>query len=86
MSAPLPVRITVTPVWDEVLLELPAETPVGEVKRQALAATRVVDDPARFLVKYRGAHLSDEQQSLREAGVVPNAPLIVLPRRRWPLK
>ena len=42
-------------------------------------------DPAGYLVKYRGAELAD-QQSLADAGVVPNAGLIVLARRRRPVR
>jgi len=81
----LPVRVMVTDAWDEVPLQLPGSTTLGELKRQALEATRVTRDPAGYLVKYRGAELSD-QQSLAEAGVVPNAGLIVLARRRRPVR
>jgi hypothetical protein len=81
----LPVRVTVTDAWDEVPLQLPGTATFADVKRQALEATRVVDDPSGYLVKYRGAELADEQ-SLADAGVVPNAPLIVLARRRRPVR
>jgi hypothetical protein len=42
--------------------------------------------PEEYLVKFRGAELFDESKSLSEAGVVPNAALIVLPRRRRPVR
>jgi hypothetical protein len=73
-------------VWDDVRLELPAETPVGEIKRQALALTRVKRDPSQYVLKYRGAELSDESRTLSAAGLVPNGALIVLPRRRRPVR
>jgi hypothetical protein len=73
-------------VWDEVLLELPATTPVGEIKRQALAATRVRRDPSNYVLKFRGAELLDESRSAAEAGLVPNGALIVLSRRRRPVR
>jgi hypothetical protein len=73
-------------VWDEVLLELPNTTPVGEIKRQALAATRVRRDPSHYVLKFRGAELSDESRSAADAGLVPNAALIVLARRRRPVR
>jgi hypothetical protein len=38
------------------------------------------------MVKLRGAELFNEAGSLKDAGVVPNATLIVLPRRRRPLR
>jgi hypothetical protein len=75
----------VTDAWDEVPLLLPTSATLDDVKRQALDAVRVNRDPAGYVVKYRGAELPD-QQSLGEAGVVPNAGLIVLARRRRPVR
>ena len=86
MSGAIPVRVKVTPNWDEVQLELPPETPLAELKRRALELTLVDDDPGRYLIKYRGALLSDEAKSLAQAGIARNAPLIVLPRRRQPVR
>jgi hypothetical protein len=73
-------------VWDEVQLELPASTRVGDIKRQALAATRVRRDPSNYVMKYRGAELADESRSAAEVGLVPNGALIVLSRRRRPVR
>jgi hypothetical protein len=86
MTAALPIRVMVQEAWDEVRLELPPATPLGEVKRRALEATRVAGDPAGFLLKFRGAELLDETRSLAEAGMVPNGALIVLSRRRRPVR
>lgn len=86
MTGIVPVRVTVEDVWDEVWLELPAETPVGEIKRQALALTRVKRDPSQYVLKYRGAELSDESRTVSAAGLVPNGALIVLARRRRPVR
>jgi hypothetical protein len=86
MTAALPVRVTVEDAWDEVFLELPAATPLGELKRQALQLTTVTRDPSNYVLKYRGAELSDEDRSLAEAGIVPNGALIVLSRRRRPVR
>jgi hypothetical protein len=72
--------------WDEVFLELPAETPLSELKRTALDLTYVKRDPSEYVLKYRGAELSDEGRSLAEAGLVPNGALIVLPRHRRPVR
>ena len=73
-------------VWDEVFLELPDELPVSEVKRQALDLTRVREDPSEYVLKFRGAEVSDESLSLANAGLVPNGALIVLARRRRPVR
>jgi hypothetical protein len=86
MTASLPVRVMVQDAWDEVQLDLPAATPLAEVKRQALEATRVTADPAAFVLKFRGAELQDESRSLAEAGLVPNGALIVLRKRRRPVR
>jgi hypothetical protein len=73
-------------VWDEVFLELPDELPVSEVKRKALELTRVRGDPSEYVLKFRGAEVSDESVSLANAGLVPNGALIVLARRRRPVR
>ena len=82
----LPVRVMVYEAWDEVKLEVPSSASVGEVKRLALERARVIHDPAGYLVKHRGAEVRDERRSLLDEGVVPNAPLIVLSRRRRPVR
>jgi hypothetical protein len=86
VTAPLPLRVMVEDVWNEVMLELPPTTPVGDIKRQALAATHVNRDPSQYVVKFRGAELSDETRSAAEVGLVPNGALIVLARRRRPVR
>ena len=86
MTDVLPVRVKVTPNWDEVHFELPADTPIAELKRRALELSYVFDDPKGYLVKYRGAQLGDEGKSLAQWGIVQNAPLIVLHRRRQPVR
>lgn len=85
MTAVLPLRVTVEDVWNEVLLEVPAATPVGDIKRQALAATHVKRPPSEYVIKYRGAELIDEGRSAEDVGLVPNGALIVLARRRRPV-
>lgn len=82
----LAVRVMVPDVWDEVPLELAEVATVGDLKREALGRLRVGRDPAEYEVKFRGASLYDENRSLADAGVVPNANLIVLPRRRRPVR
>jgi hypothetical protein len=59
---------------------------VATLKRDALARAHVPGNPADYVVKFRGAELLNEAGSLREAGVVPNANLIILPRRRRPVR
>jgi hypothetical protein len=86
MNDTLPVRVMVQDAWDEVHLALPSATPLAEIKRRALEATRVTGDPAEYVLKFRGAELLDESRSMQEAGLVPNGALIVLPKRRRPVR
>lgn len=86
MTAPIAVRVKVEDAWDEVFLELPDGTPLSELKRQALEMTHVTRNPSEYLIKYRGAAVSDESRSLAQAGLVPNAAVIVLARRRRPIR
>jgi hypothetical protein len=85
VNGELPLRVMVQDVWDEVRMSLPASTSAGELKRQALAVTRVMRDPDGYVVKFRGAEVADAS-TLEEAGVVADANLIVLPRRRRPVR
>ncbi len=82
----LPVRIMVQEAWDQVALDLQPGASVAEVKRRALALTHTSGEAADFLVKFRGAEILDEQRSLAETGVVANSSLIVIPRRRRPVR
>jgi hypothetical protein len=82
----IPLRVMLTEVWDEFHLDLPSETPLSQLKQQVLDLGRFPADPASFVVKYRGASLDDEAKSLADLGVVKNAALIMLPRRRQPVK
>lgn len=82
MTAGLPVRVTVLEAWDDVTLDLSPDTTLTEAKREALAAVRLVDDPAEFMIKFRGAELPDESRTLADVAVPAGGALIVLRRRR----
>lgn len=82
----MPVRVMVQDVWESITLEVASETEVAELKRQALERVHVTRDPDNYDVKFRGALLQPEERSLADLGVVPNAALIVLPRRRRPVR
>lgn len=86
MKPNLRLRVMVQDAWDEVPLDLPADTPLAELKHLALKATRVIRDPDEYLLKFRGAELYDESCSLADAGLVANGAVMVLPRRRRPVR
>jgi hypothetical protein len=85
-ASTIPLRVRVQDAWDEVELDLAPGTRVEELKARALARFRIRRDPAGYVVKFRGAELIEETATLAEAGIVPNAALIVLPRRRRPVR
>jgi hypothetical protein len=82
----IPLRVMLTDVWDEFPLDLPPATPLAQVKQRVLELGRVPHDPARYVVKYRGAQVTDESRTLADLGIVRNAALIMLPRRRQPVR
>ncbi len=86
MSHAIPLRVMVHESWDDVSLEASPDSTIGDLKRKALAATHSARDADAYEVKFRGALMSDESQTLAAAGVVPNAQLIVLSRRRQPVR
>lgn len=82
----LPVRVMVQDAWDQVDLTVSGSMSVGELKQKALGLTHTDGSPDEFAVKFRGAEVFDEAQSLTQAGVVARASLIVVPRRRRPVR
>jgi hypothetical protein len=82
MSNAIRFRVTVLDTWDEIVLDLPTTTTLAAVKGAALAAAKVTEPPADFVLKFRGATLRNESRSLAEAGVPANAGLIALRERR----
>ena len=82
----IPVRVMVLDTWDGFGFELPAETTIVELKARALATARIPGDPSEYLVKFRGAEVREDGETLGGAGVVPNAELIVMLRRRRPVR
>jgi hypothetical protein len=85
-GAPLPLRVMVHESWDEIAMTVPDSTTVQELKRRALEAARVTDPAADFLVKFRGAEVGDESRTVASVGVPAEGALIVLRRRRRPVR
>ena len=82
-----PVRVMVQPVWETVTVQVDDATSVGQLKHQALkAALKTTRDEQGYVVKFRGAQLFDESVSLGSVGARANAPFIVLPARRQPVR
>jgi len=88
MSAPnaLDLRVTLLDTWEESRLRLPPSTLISELKRLALAESRIRRSPNDYMVKYQGAELDEPGRSLADAGIADHGSLIVLPRRRQPVR
>ena len=84
--ADLPIRVTLLDTMDELALTVPATTRVSEVKQTALSRARIKRSPAEYVVKYKGAELFEGSKTLADAGVVRDGALIVLLRRRIPVR
>jgi len=83
-----PVRVMVTDAWDNVNVQVDGTTTVAQLKRDALRAA-LKQPPLHereYVVKFRGAAVLDESQTVRALGAVANAPFIVLPARRRPVR
>lgn len=86
-TGPLPLRVTVGDTWLPLPLEAAPNETVGQVKARALTACGI--DAARageYEVKLGGARLPDERRTLEALGVKPGTALIVLARRRRPVR
>ena len=86
MSTGVPVRVLVLDAWDEIELEVPPDLTLQDLKREALARAGVTAPPEDYLLKYRGAEVRENGATIAQAGIVPNAALIVLSRRRRPVR
>lgn len=86
-GAAVRLRVTVTDTWDTVALEAAPDTPVADLKHQALRdATGSAVDPDDYVVKFRGALVLDEGKTVGDLAIPDGAALIVLPGRRHPVR
>ena len=83
---PIPVRVMVLDTWDEIPLNVPPTATVADVKARALAQARVTRPTEDYEVKFRGAVVPEGATTIADAGLVANAALIVLGRRRVPAR
>lgn len=85
-SDSIKVRVSVTDVWDTLELKVPLGQTIGQLKVDALKGTGVVkESPDAYLMKFKGAEVNDAN-TLAELGVPNGASLIVLSRRRRPVR
>lgn len=76
------LRVRVSEAWADVALPWSADLRVGELKLRALVETQRSGDPSLYEVKFRGALVLDEGQTVGELKIPAGANLIVQQRRR----
>ncbi len=81
------VRVQCAEAWDAVRVEIVPETNVCDVKQAAMAALMPdVHDVNDYVVKLRGIEVHDEHLSMRASGAVDGSILLVMSRRRRPVR
>ncbi len=87
VASALRVKVSVPDVWDIVDISAAADWSVRRLKRTALTlATGRTLNPDQYVVKYRGALVTDESETLGALNVADGASLIVVPARRRPIR
>ncbi|MDH3289538.1 MAG: hypothetical protein OEO20_03065 [Gemmatimonadota bacterium] len=87
VASALRVKVSVPDVWDVVEVTAAPDWSMRRLKRTALTlATGRTLDSDLYLVKYRGALVIDESETLGALNVADRASLIVLPTRRQPVR
>ena len=85
-ASQMTVRVQAAEAWDAVRVIAAPESVVGSVKREAMRALMPeVDDVDGYVVKLGGAEV-DERQSLAGAGAKDGSTLLVVSRRRRPVR
>jgi hypothetical protein len=81
------IRVTVGDTWAPLALRVNPDETVAAVKARALAAQGIAAPRhARYEVKLGGALVRDESCTLAAGGVRPGAALVILSRRRRPVR
>ncbi len=83
----LHIRVQVMDLWDSVRVDSPRTETVLSVKRAALAALYPDGaDPDDLVVRLHGYEILDEAQSLSDVGVRDGSILLLVARRRRPVR
>jgi len=83
----LHIRVQVADLWDSIRVDAPLAKPVAVVKRAALEALYPAGtDPDEFVVRLHGFEILDEEVGLAAAGVRNGSILLLVSRRRRPVR
>jgi hypothetical protein len=83
----LHIRVQVADLWDALRVDAPPSEPVISVKRAALDALYPNNaSPDEWVVRLHGFEILDEERSLTDAGVKEASILLLVSRRRRPVR
>jgi hypothetical protein len=83
----LHIRVQVMDLWDSVRVDAPPTETIAAVKRAALAALYPHGaDADALVVRLNGYEILDEAQSLSQVGVRDGSILLLVARRRRPVR
>lgn len=85
-AAAITIRVEMPEVWDVVRVVASPAQPVIEVKNAALHALHPESAPDEMVVKLHGWEILDEMASLGDCGVVDGSILLMMFRRRRPVR
>ena len=81
------VRIQSAEAWDAVRMDVLPSSPVRDVKQAAMAELLPdVEDIGEYVVKLRGFEVSNEDRSLQSVGALDGSTLLIMSRRRRPVR
>ena len=80
------IRVEMPEVWDVVRIAASPTQPVIEVKTAALHALYPETAPDEMVIKLRGWEILDETASLADCNVVDGSILLLMFRRRRPVR
>jgi hypothetical protein len=80
------IRVEMPEVWDVVRIVAAPAQPVIDVKTAALTALFPDAAPEEMVVKLRGWEILDEMASLADSGVDDGSILVMMFRRRRPVR
>ncbi len=85
-AEPFFVRVEIPEAWDALLFETSPDTPVSQLKLQALSRLLAASNSDDYVVKLRGILVPDESVSLSQAGALDGSIFLVTSARRRPVR
>lgn len=83
----LHIRVQVADLWDSVRVDAPPSESVASVKRAALTSLYPAGaDADEWVVRLHGFEILDEDRSLSDVGVRNGSILLLVSRRRRPVR